>query len=477
MKPSLLFLVLITFISSSFAAERPNFIFFLTDDISFDDIGPYGNTFVKTPNLDRMAAEGMVFDRAYLTASSCSPSRCSMITGRYPHNTGAPELHMPLPADQVTFIGQLKEAGYYTVLSGKNHMGDAKAMGFTDVLRGKGPSASEDWVDLLEKRPKDRPFFAWLGSNDAHRGWDLGADTVTYDTEEILVPPYMVDGPETRKDLAAYFGEVSRSDTYVGKLIAELQRQGIAENTYFVYCTDNGRPFPRCKTRMYDSGSKTPLIIWKPGTIQPARTRSLVSTIDFAATFLELAGVKPSPTIQGVSFAAVLKDPKASVRDYAFTERNWHVYTAHERAVRYGDWLYIKNAFPDKLALSVESDSTVYPAAIEYWEYQRANKLSPWQRDVQLAPRSAVELYQTLVDPYQLTNLADQPEFKEIQQQLESVLSEWSEQTGDTVPKEPTPDRSKGQPQAGVRAEIPGATKQAERINHSGPVRLNSAAK
>jgi len=463
-------LALLFALSSLFGADRPNFIFFLTDDISFDDIGAYGNTFVKTPNLDRVAAEGMVFDRAYLTISSCSPSRCSMITGRYPHNTGAPELHMPLPEDQVTFIQQLKEAGYHTILSGKNHMGNPERLGFTEVSSGKGPSGSEDWVDLLKDRPNGRPFFAWFASQDAHRGWQADEHAPVYDPEMIVVPPYMVDGPETRKELAAYYSEVSRTDTFTGKLIAELRRQGIAENTYFVYCTDNGRPFPRCKTRMYDSGSKTPLIIWRPGTIEPARTRSLVSAIDFAATFLDLAEVKPSPTIQGVSFAAVLKDPKASVRDYAFTERNWHVYSAHERAVRHGDWLYIKNAFPEKMALSVESDSKVYPAAIEYWERQRANALLPWQWDVQLAPRPKVELYHTLADPHQFTNLAGQLEFQDIQQHLEKVLNEWSEQTGDTVPRELTPDRMKGQPQAGIRTEVPGAGKQAEKINHPGPV-------
>ncbi len=469
-------ITLLASFSFAVAAERPNFIFFITDDISFDDIGPYGNKFVKTPNLDRMAKEGLVFDRAYLTTSSCSPSRCSMITGRYPHNTGAPELHMTLPEDQVTFVQQLKEAGYHTILSGKNHMNEKRsdALGFSQVSRGKGPSASEDYVELIQNRPKDQPFFAWFGSNDAHRNWDLGSDTVTYDPAEIEVPPYMVDGPETRKDLAAYYGEVSRSDLYIGKLMAALEQEGIAKNTYLIYCTDNGRPFPRCKTRMYDSGSKTPLLIWSPGNIQPARTESLASTIDFAPTFLELAGVKPSPTIQGVSLAPILKDSKAVVRDVAFTERNWHVYSAHERAVRHGNWLYIKNAFPEFAALSVESDPNAYPAAIEYWEYQRAGKLSPSQMDVQLAPRPSVELYRTDTDPHQFTNLAGQVEHAEIEKKLSKVLGAWSEQTGDTVPESPTPTRKKGGPQQGIRSEIPGQSKQAERIHNRGPVFIDA---
>lgn len=477
MKISLLFVFLLSCISSAFAAERPNFIFFITDDISFDDIGPYGNTFVKTPNLDRMAAEGMVFDRAYLTISSCSPSRCSMITGRYPHNTGAPELHMPLPADQVTFIQQLKEGGYHTILSGKNHMGDAEALGFTEVSRGKGPSASEDWVEILKNRPKDQPFFAWFASNDAHRGWQADEYAPTYDPAAIKVPPFMVDGPETRKDLAAYFSEVSRTDTFVGKLMAELERQGISENTYLVYCSDNGRAFPRCKNRLYDSGIKTPLIVWRPKSIQPTRTSSLASAIDFAPTFLELAGIKPSPTIQGVSLVPILKNPKATVRDFAFSERNWHVYSGHERSVRHGDWLYIKNEFTHLKSMSVESDPTAYPAAIEYWKHQRAGTLLPMQMDVQLVPRPSEELYRTDTDIHQFANLAGQPEHQEIQAKLSLILAQWTEQTGDTVPENPTPTRKKGDPQAGLRTEVPGATKQAQRINHPGPILLNPTKK
>jgi N-sulfoglucosamine sulfohydrolase len=477
MKSKLLLLLLLFCFPDAFAADRPNFIFFITDDISYDDIGPYGNTIVETPNLDRMAKEGMVFDRAYLTTSSCSPSRCSMITGRYPHNTGAPELHMPLPAEQVTFIQQLKEAGYHTILSGKNHMGDGKALGFTAVSGGKGPSGSDNWVELLKNRPKEQPFFAWFASNDAHRGWDADSELHKYDPAKIQVPPYMVDGPETRKDLAAYYSEVSRTDAFIGKLMAELESQRIAKNTYLVYCADNGRPFPRCKTRMYDSGSKTPLLIWQPGAIKPARTSSLTSTIDLAPTFLELAGVKPSSTIQGVSLVPILKDPKAIVRDFAFTERNWHVYSAHERAVRHGNWLYIRNAFPHLAALSVESDDSQYPAAIEYWEYQRAGKLTPLQKDVQLAPRPKVELYRTDTDPHQFNNLAEQPEHQEVLTLLSKTLDQWTEQTGDTVPENPTPTREKGGPKAGVLGEIPGAAKKADRINHAGPVLLNQTKK
>ncbi|MCZ6674319.1 MAG: sulfatase, partial [Verrucomicrobia bacterium] len=406
---SSLFLLTLAFFlgtSSLIAQEQPNFVFFITDDISADDLGAYGNTFAKTPNLDRIASQGLVFDNAYLTTSSCSPSRCSIITGRYPHNTGAPELHIPLPLDQITFVQKLKDAGYYTVISGKNHMNEPEKIGFVLGTDGGRPSGSQDWVGLLQNRPKDQPFFAWFASYDAHRDWQPNDKAPDYNADDIQVPPFLYDGPRTRQDLAEYYHEVSRTDHYAGELIAELERQGVADNTYFVYTADNGRPFPRCKTRLYDSGIKTPLIVWSPGKIQPARSKALVSTIDLAPTFMELAGVEAGPTFQGISLATLLENPKGKVRDYAFAEHNWHVYAAHERGVRFGNWLYIHNAFNHKQSLSTESDNSQFPAAQELWDMYEAGKTLPHQEDIPMMPRPQTELFHVKADPHQLVNLS-----------------------------------------------------------------------
>ncbi|WP_182865313.1 sulfatase-like hydrolase/transferase [Rhodopirellula sp. JC639] len=214
---------------------KPNFVFFITDDISPRDLGIYGNDFVHTPNLDALAKRALVFDNAFLTTSSCSPSRCSIITGRYPHNTGAPELHNPLPPDQPTFVNSLRKAGYHTILSGKNHMGpNTHRLGF-EVRSDSKPAGAEQWVDHLRDRPQDRPFFAWFASHDAHHPFTPNDKAPTYDPAAIRVPPMMADGPLTRQELANYYHEVSRTDHYVGELFEELKRQGIAENTYFIY--------------------------------------------------------------------------------------------------------------------------------------------------------------------------------------------------------------------------------------------------
>jgi len=452
---------------------RPNFILFITDDIGWNDLGCYGNDFVETPHLDALAARGMRFDNAYLTISSCSPSRCSIITSRYPHNTGAPELHTTLPADQFPFPLALKEAGYYTMLSGKHHMGKPVNRAFDLVSKGKGASASGDWVELLRTRPMDRPFFAWFASKDAHRDWQIDETNRTYDPEEIDVPPFLYDGPKTRRDLAEYYHEVSRTDTTMGELVAELRRQGIENRTYVIYMTDNGRPFPRCKTRLYDSGIKTPFIVACPGKIEHGVTSSLISSIDLGPTILELAGESKHPAMQGVSFVPILQNPTATVREIAFAEQNWHVFQAHQRMVRTGDFLYIRNAFPDKRALSMESDPT-FPAGEELWEKEKAGELEEHQRDIFLSPRPEEELYRVSEDPFQLENLAGSPEHVSDLQIARDLLDRWSAETGDTVPSDPTPDRQTvdGERFPGhSHREFPGEAKDAETIREPGPVR------
>ncbi|MEO0447392.1 MAG: sulfatase-like hydrolase/transferase [Verrucomicrobiota bacterium] len=250
----------------------PNFVFYLVDDVSPEDLGCYGGQDARTPHLDQLAEGGLRFENVYLVISSCSPSRCSIITGRYPHNHGAPELHTTLPTGQKTFVQVLQKAGYHTVLSGKNHMsepGDASRLGFEIESTGKGPGKQEDWIELMRSRPRDKPFFFWFASSDAHRKWNFDEATPLHEPEQMEVPPYLYDGPKTRQDLADYFHEVSRIDAWVGNIRAELERQDVEGNTWFIFMADNGRAFPRSKTRLYDSGIKTPFLVYAPGVVEP----------------------------------------------------------------------------------------------------------------------------------------------------------------------------------------------------------------
>lgn len=451
--------------------SRSNFIFVLADDVSWDDLGCYGHPSIQTPNLDQMAAEGARFNHAYLTTSSCSPSRCSIITGRYPHNTGAAELHTTLPAGLFTFPAALKEAGYYTVLSGKHHMGTEVNHGFDLISNGKGPGKEEDWVPILRDRPRDKPFFFWFASTDAHRDWSINEDAPVYEAGDVVVPPYLVDGPRTRKDLADYYHEVSRIDTYVGKLREELKRQGIAEDTFLIFMADNGRPFPRCKTRLYDSGIKSPLLIVRPGKVKTEVVNALVSSIDISATILEWAGLPVEPRVQGISFAGLLDGRETKIRDLVFAERNWHVNQAHERMVRKGDWVLIRNAWPELQTQCVES-SPRFPAGEELWAMEGLNLLRPEQRDIFLIPRPRLELYNVKHDPDQLYNLAGDLKYSNVLSELSQFLDQWTEETGDTVPLNPTNDRQDALGRRNpdhARGTMPGEEKNAIQIFHPGP--------
>jgi len=425
---------------SATARKRPNFIILIADDLAWNDVGCFGHPTIRTPNLDRMAAEGMRFTSAFLTTASCSPTRCSVITGRYPHSTGAGELHQPLPPGQVAFPGLLKSAGYYTAAAGKWHMGDDAKRHF-DRIYGGGPSGGEQWLTALRERATDRPFFMWLAAFDPHRAYRPNTIPTPHKPEDMVVPPFLPDVPEVRQDLALYCDEAARLDTFVGRVLEEVDRQGIAETTFILFFSDNGRPFPRCKTRLYDSGIKTPLLIRWPGRVQPATTcDSLVSVVDIAPTIMELAGLPASPTLQGVSFTPLLRDPSARTRSHIFGEHNWHDYQAHERAVRSDRFLYIRNAFPH-LPGTPPADAVRSATFQTMLRLRREGRLNADQQDCFILPRPAEELYDVRKDPFSLRNLADDPACAEVLNHMRAVLDDWIRRTDDRIPADPTPDK------------------------------------
>ncbi|MBI1313002.1 sulfatase-like hydrolase/transferase [bacterium] len=475
-------------------SSRPNVIVFIADDVSWNDYGCYGNSAARTPNIDRLAAGGIRFDRAYLTASSCSPSRSSIITGRYPHNNGkAAELHLPISVNLPWFPELLREAGYYTALSGKNHMTTTKpqagqsprpkAFDLIDAGRGKGNSGGHaNWVRITEKRPQDRPFFFWFASYDAHRAWDGDGqwDEILYgpkhDPKDIIVPPFLSDDPDTRQDLASYYNEVTRFDHYIGEVTATLQRQGALDNTLIFVLADNGRPFPRAKTRLHDSGMKTGLVAHWPQGIKSAGSAcsSLVSVIDLAPTILGAAGVEPAETMQGVSLAPIFEDVAAQPRRIAFSEHNWHDYEALGRSVRKDNFLFVRNWRPGQ-PWQGPADSVRSPSFTQLKKRRDAKELSAAQADVFLAPRPEVELYRIDQDPDQLTNLAGKPEFAAVQKELATLLDKWRDETGDSDPGDISRDsfdRETGErivKGEGYRGTTPGEDRHADQINAPGP--------
>jgi arylsulfatase A-like enzyme len=444
--------------------KRPNLILMIADDMGADDCGASGNARVRTPHIDALADQGMRFERAFVTASSCSPSRSSLITGRYPHNTDAEELHWPLPPEQRTFVETLKAAGYWTAAAGKWHLGDAVKNRFDQVreanpagfqlptgqeaaratLGVKAPgdvaSGCDQWVPTLRDRPRDKPFFLWLAALDPHRDYEPGTIPDPHRPEDVVVPPYLPDVPEVRNDLARYYDEISRLDRFVGAVLDELQRQGIDQETLILFLSDNGRPFPRCKTTLYDSGIRTPLIIRWPGQIAPgSRCTRLVSTIDIAPTLLSLAGIAPGASIQGKDFSRLFKDPQATIHERIFAERNWHDFASFGRAVRSERFKYIRN-FDNALPLTPPADAVRSPTYRAMRRLRDEGTLPLAQRGCFVQPRPQEELYDLDADPHELHSLAGDAQFATVLDAMRQDLAGWQRDTDDRAPTRLSPD-------------------------------------
>lgn len=468
--------------------KRPNLVLIIADDMNWNDCGAYGHPRIRTPNIDQLARDGLRFDHAYLTANSCSPSRASIITGRYPHNTGAEQLHWPLPGDAITFAEKLRAAGYYTAAAGKWHLGEAVKNRFDDVFEAstagfvlptgpgsrtdsgresaregateaprmiaRAPSGCEAWLPTLRNRPKDRPFFLWLAALDPHREYEDGALDPPHRLTDIVVPPHLPDVPAVREDLRLYYDEIGRLDTYVGRVVAELDRQGVAGNTLILFISDNGRPFPRDKTTLYDGGIRTPWIVrWPDRVAAGGVTDSLVSAVDIAPTFLRAADLPSSATFEGVSFLPVLDDPTVSVRDHVFAEDHWHDYEDHGRSIGNQRWKLIRNDYRD-LPATPSADAGRSPTWQTMLSMRRDDALNSAQTACFRSPRSRYELYDLGADPDELNNLADDPAHRPVLKRLQAALDDWTVRTGDYIPTRRTPDefdRITGEPDHTVR--------------------------
>lgn len=428
-------LVVAAAVAMTAQAEPPNFVVFLADDQGYGDLSCYGHPTLRTPHIDRLAREGMRFQAAFLTTSSCSPTRASLLTGRYPHATGAEDLHQPLPAQQKSLARYLRQAGYHAAAVGKWHLGEAEQEQWDSIAECDGADTADCALRILRERPADQPFFLWVASKDPHRPYGADGIRVRHSPQDAVVPAYLPDHPFIREELAQYYDEIGRFDEHVGQVLDELQNQDVLDQTFVVYLSDNGMPFPRAKTTLYDSGIRTPLLVRYPPLV-PAGTvqRGLVSTIDLSHTILELAGISAS-TVQGQSLLAMLADPEVAGREAIFAEANWHDFEQFSRAVRTERYLLIRNYYWDKpLWNSVDSiNSRTWTGLMQM---HRLGKLTEAQRFLFVEPRPFEEFYDLQLDPESLENVIDQPRYVDQVNRLRTLLDNWRVETQDVMPSD-----------------------------------------
>lgn len=435
-------------------AKRYNVLFCIADDWSGHHAGAYGDALARTPTFDRLAKEGVLFRRAYCASPSCTPSRGAILTGQAIHRLGQLAnlwSRWPAVAEQPkTWTDLLAASGYVVGLRGKGWgPGEFKTGGRT--VSPAGPAAKD--FETFLKSAEGKPFAFWFGSSDPHRPYEKGTGVKAgYDPGKVVVPPFLPDTPEVRSDICDYLFEVERFDRDVGALLDLLEKSGRAADTVVVVTSDNGMPFPRCKANLHDSGTRMPLVIRWPGkVVGPGRaTDAFAGLADLAPTFLEAGGLPVPAEMTGRSLVPVLTDPDADAvklgRDHVFVERERHAnvrkgdlsYPA--RAIRTGDWMYIRNLRPDRWpagdpetwhSVGTFGDIDGGPSKDEVLRLRDASDADRARFALCCGRRPAEELYDCRSDPWQVRNLADDPAHAKVKAELRAKLDKWMADTGD----------------------------------------------
>lgn len=405
--------------------ERPNVVLIHWHDVG-THLGAYGHDDVTSPAVDRMAAEGLRFDRAFCTTPLCSPARGSLFTGRYPHANGLMGLvnrGWEYRPGERTAPSLLSELGYRTALVGLQHEShDPSRLGFDEVHSWPPGGArcgpvSQKAAQWLAAAPPE-PFFLTVGFFETHRPYPAEAYPPV-DPATVEVPPYLPDNHHTREDLAAFLGSIRVADAATGRVLDAIDRAGLAGSTLVLFTTDHGIAFPRAKGTLYDPGIRVAFVARPPRSwgVVPAVPDGLVSHVDVLPTLLELAGGEIPPFVQGQSFAAVLRGEPGLRRTEIFAEKNFHDEYDPIRSIRTDRFAYIRNlepGTPPRLSGDIER--------------------SPVRRGLgadHLRPRPAEELYDLDDDPWQLHDLAEDPSYAQAKAGLAARLMEWMIQTDD----------------------------------------------
>jgi N-sulfoglucosamine sulfohydrolase len=431
------------------ASERPNILVCMADDASWPYCGAYGCTWVETPNFDRVAREGLLFNNAFTPNAKCAPSRSCWLTGRNPWQLKEACNHWcTFPLEFKTYTEALQELGYFVGETGKDWGpgvaldaagNQRRLVGIPFEKRKLQPVAkhisnndySANFSDFLSAVPADKPWCFWYGSTEPHRPYEFGIglrDGKRTPADIDQVPGYWPDNETVRTDMLDYAYELKTFDDHLGRMLAELESLGQLDNTLVVVTADNGMPFPRCKGQAYGPSNHLPLAIrWPRGIEQPGRAiDDYVSFIDLAPTFIEVAGATWSQSgmqdSPGHSLTNIFRSSQAGRID---AQRS-HVLIGKERhdigrpddvgypirGIVEEGWLYVKNF--EILRWPAGNPETGYlncdgsPTKSEILSLKRAGgSAHTWELCFGLRPTE--ELYDLQADPYCLENLASEP--------------------------------------------------------------------
>lgn len=413
------------------AAERPNIVYIMADDCTFRDLGCYGGQ-AHTPNMDRLATEGMKFERCFQTAPMCSPTRHNIYTGLYPVKSGAYPNHTFAKKGTKSLSHYLKPLGYRVALSGKSHVAPREVFNF-EYSGKKNPDIKVIETLMVESKEKGNPFCLLACSNEPHAPWDQG-DASKYPPGEVKLPSYLVDTPETRSEFSKYLAEITYYDQQVGEILALLKKHGLEKDTLVVVTSEQGNQFPFAKWTCYDLGLQSGMIARWPGRIEAgAKSKAMVEFVDFCPTFVEVAGGKVSSVLDGKSFLPVLKGESDQHKKHVYgmmTTRGILNGSEHYgiRSVRSRSHKLIVNLTPEVEFRNIAMKTPSFQS----WERLAAEGD---ERAIYLVnrykKRPAIELYDILSDPLETKNIAEEDRSEKIIKSLRKKLDQWMESQGD----------------------------------------------
>jgi N-sulfoglucosamine sulfohydrolase len=422
------------------AEPRPNVVLIVADDLG-RDIAAYGRDIVPTPAIDRLAGEGVVFERAYVADAVCCPSRSTIYSGLMPHTNGMMGFmdFTSLNDDVRVLPGLLRDAGYWVAGAGKLHVAPRDRFvwdaPFAPLERGDTPGNRKLFRELLDgAKASGRPFFLMLNPLDPHRGGRTEGVPQVVDVDDETMDdtalPYHFRLRKPESVRRYYYRAIARLDETLGAILDELDTSGAARDTLVIFFSDHGEPHPGAKASLYEPGIHVPLIVRWPGRAAAgAREGSLVSAVDIVPTVLDAARAAPPPSLPGRSLLPLLRDPspQPSEGDAVFAS---HTYTLAPhympaRAVVTPRWKYVRNLRPD-----VEGRPNLVTLGALFRDSPDGRITRLFRR---LALKPPEELYDLENDPFEMNDLATDPEHRDVLEALRARLVEHLERTDDPL--------------------------------------------